>query len=110
MRFSPPNEASEACVLPHVGGVTRTILTHRGQAVRQSVERAEQGTRQVAQRERRWLVPFGRAGHAANRLVYIIVGCLAAQAAVGAGGETTDTGGALGHILEAPFGRLALIT
>jgi hypothetical protein len=76
--------------------------------MRRSIDRAEQGTRRVALRESGWLVPLGRAGYAANGLVYIIVGFLAAQAAVGAGGETTDTGGALGHILEAPFGRVAV--
>jgi hypothetical protein len=92
----------------HVRGVHHITLTQGEQAVRRSVDRAEQDTRRVAQREHRWLVPLGRAGYAANGLVYIVVGCLAAQAALGVGGETTDAGGALGHILEAPFGRFAL--
>lgn len=75
---------------------------------RQRVGRVEQGARGVAQRQQKWLVPLGRAGFAANGVVYLIVGALAAQAAFGAGGDTTGTGGALGHIVEAPFGRLLL--
>lgn len=80
----------------------------RNNPVTPSVERAEQSGRRLAQREHAWLVPLGRAGFAAIGCVYLIVGVLAAQAAVGAGGETTDTAGALGHIVQAPFGRLAL--
>jgi hypothetical protein len=76
---------------------------------RDRVDRAEQGARHVAQRQQGWLVPLGRAGFAANGLVYVIVGFLALQAALGAGGDTTGTGGALGHIVEAPFGRLLLV-
>jgi hypothetical protein len=79
-----------------------------GQRAQASVAHAQQGARRVAQRERAWLVPLGRAGYAANGLVYLIVGYLAAQAALGVGGETTDTGGALGHIVQAPFGRVLL--
>lgn len=71
-------------------------------------DRAQTGGRRLAQRERDWLVPLGRAGFAANGLVYIVVGWLAAQAALGNGGDVTDTGGALGHIIQAPFGRIVL--
>ncbi|GAC1313297.1 MAG: DUF1206 domain-containing protein [Chloroflexota bacterium] len=76
------------------------------EAVPRSFRRAEQGGRRLAERERRWLVPLGRAGYAANGLVYVVVGALAVQAAMGSGGDTTDTGGALGYILQAPFGRV----
>jgi hypothetical protein len=75
---------------------------------RARVDRAEQGARQITQQQRPWLVPLGRAGYAASGAVYLIVGLLAAQAALGGGGDTTGTGGALGHIIEAPFGRLLL--
>jgi hypothetical protein len=78
-------------------------------AVRGPIYQAAQGARRrVAERESRWLVPFGRAGFAANGVVYVIVGVLAAQAALGRGGDTTDLGGALGHLLEAPLGRVAV--
>lgn len=55
-----------------------------------------------------WLVRFGRLGYAAKGLVYIVVGFLATKAAIGIGGGTTDTKGALRAIGEAPFGRIAL--
>ena len=55
-----------------------------------------------------WLVRFGRLGYAAKGLVYIVVGFLASKAAIGVGGRTTDTKGALRTIGEAPFGRIAL--
>jgi len=62
----------------------------------------------VAQGQHTWLVPLGRAGYATAGIVYLIVGALAAQAALGTGGDTTGTGGALGHIVDAPFGRVLL--
>jgi hypothetical protein len=62
----------------------------------------------AARRSRPWLEPLGRAGYAANGVVYGLVGILAAQAAIGAGGATTDTHGALVPILQAPEGRLLL--
>ena len=62
----------------------------------------------VVRRQRGWLVPLGRAGYAAKGVVYLLVGVLAAQAAAGRGGDTTDTEGALLHILQAPSGTLLL--
>ena len=56
-----------------------------------------------------WLVRLGRLGYAAKGLVYIVVGFLASKAAIGVGGRTTDTKGALRTIGEAPFGRVALM-
>src|SRR5437764_407493 len=82
-----------------------TALPKSGRAARQSINEAERSGRRVAQQQRSWLVPFGRAGYAAVGIGYIIIGVLAAQAAVGVGGDTTDTGGALAHIVLAPFGR-----
>ncbi|MBV9173925.1 MAG: DUF1206 domain-containing protein [Chloroflexi bacterium] len=75
---------------------------------RNTVDNAARSGRHVAQREQQWLIPLGRAGFAANGVVYLLVGVLAAQAALGVGGDTTDTGGVLGHIVEAPFGRVLL--
>jgi hypothetical protein len=56
-----------------------------------------------------WLVRLGRLGYIAKGLVYVVVGFLATKAAIGIGGETTDTKGALRAIGEAPFGRIALV-
>ena len=56
------------------------------------------------------LVMLGRAGYAAKGLVYIVIGALAAKAAVGAGGgATTDSRGALSVIQDGPLGTIALV-
>lgn len=59
-----------------------------------------------------WVEKLARFGFAAKGVVYFIVGLLAAQAALGLGGQTTDTNGALGTIVTQPFGKflLALVT
>jgi hypothetical protein len=68
--------------------------------------------KQVAQHEMRqarpWIEWLGRFGYAAKGIVYGVVGVLAAQAAFGAGGATTDTSGALLAILQQPFGQILL--
>jgi len=57
-----------------------------------------------------WIEGLGRFGYAAKGLVYLIVGGLAVQAALGEeGGATTDQSGALSHIASAPFGRSLLV-
>ncbi|MFN8633297.1 MAG: DUF1206 domain-containing protein [Chloroflexota bacterium] len=56
-----------------------------------------------------WLEGLGRFGYAAKGVVYLVVGELAVQAALGTGGQTTDTKGALAHIAAAPFGRSILV-
>jgi Domain of Unknown Function (DUF1206) len=55
-----------------------------------------------------WLERLARLGYAAKGLVYFIVGFLAAQAAFGTGGRTTDTSGALTTIVTQPFGKFLL--
>jgi hypothetical protein len=55
------------------------------------------------------LVMLGRAGYAAKGSVYVVMGALAAGAAVGAGGATTDTRGALNVIGDGPMGMIALL-
>jgi hypothetical protein len=49
-----------------------------------------------------------RVGYAARGVIYVIVGALAALAAIGRGGETTDSEGALVEVLGAPFGKILL--
>jgi len=51
---------------------------------------------------------LGRFGYAAKGTVYLIVGVLAVQAALGDGGKTTDQTGALNHIAAMPFGKVLL--
>ena len=55
------------------------------------------------------LVMLGRAGYAAKGIVYVVIGALAARAAVGAGGATTDSRGALNVIHDGPMGTVALV-
>lgn len=55
-----------------------------------------------------WFERLARFGYAAKGAVYIVVGLLAAMAAFGTGGKTTDTRGALETIVEQPFGRVLL--
>ncbi len=71
---------------------------------------------QVEQRARRGvhqaspvLVALGRFGYAAEGLVYVLIGVLAIQVALGLGGETTDSKGVLLRIVGAPLGHILLI-
>ena len=52
---------------------------------------------------------LGRAGYAAKGIVYVVMGALAAKAALGAGGRATDTRGAIGVIADGPLGTIALV-
>lgn len=63
-------------------------------------------------RSKRWarnLHFIARAGYAARGIIYVIVGGLAALAAFGRGGSTTDSRGALSQVLGAPGGKFLLI-
>jgi hypothetical protein len=51
---------------------------------------------------------LARLGYAAKGVVYVLIGWLAVQAALGTGGRTTGSRGALLEILAGPFGRVAL--
>lgn len=55
-----------------------------------------------------WVIWLARLGYAAKGTVYIIIGALAFQAAIGTGGETTDQKGALQQIAQEPFGQVLL--
>jgi len=53
----------------------------------------------------KWLA---RLGFVAKGFVYVIIGVLAVQAAIGSGGSATDQRGALRTVLHQPFGRTML--
>lgn len=50
-----------------------------------------------------------RTGYAARGIIYVIVGSFAALAALGRGGGTTGSRGALTEVLNAPFGTVLLV-
>lgn len=55
-----------------------------------------------------WVRRFGRFGYMTKGIVYGMIGILAILAAIGPGGETTGTSGALQSIAEMPFGEVVL--
>ena len=55
-----------------------------------------------------WIVRFARVGFAAKALFYMLIGALAARAAFGSGGETTDSRGAMRLIGDSPGGLFTL--
>jgi hypothetical protein len=57
-----------------------------------------------------WIERIARFGYATKGVVYIVIGALATMAAVGMGGQTTDTHGALQTIENQPFGKFVLAT
>ncbi|NEQ20548.1 MAG: DUF1206 domain-containing protein [Microcoleus sp. SIO2G3] len=56
-----------------------------------------------------WIERFARFGYAAKGMVYIIVGLLAIEVALGLGGKVTDSEGALQAIMIQPFGKVLLL-
>jgi hypothetical protein len=60
-------------------------------------------------RTKPWIVRLARFGYAVKGVVYFLVGLLAIQAAIGVGGETTGTEGALKMINRQPFGQVLLL-
>src|SRR6187549_2618386 len=56
-----------------------------------------------------WVEVLARIGYVVRGVLYIVVGILAVQVALGAGGETTDKGGALTAIGIQPFGTVLLV-
>lgn len=56
-----------------------------------------------------WVEGLARVGYVAKATLYITIGLLAAQAAFGPGGKTTDTQGALRLVHGMTFGRVMLL-
>jgi hypothetical protein len=53
-----------------------------------------------------WVETMARCGYATKGVVYVIVGVLAVMTAIGAGGATKDSSGAIETIAQQPFGRI----
>jgi hypothetical protein len=63
----------------------------------------------VAQRHARSIGWMARAGYVTRAFLYFIVGGLAALAAFGHGGDTTDSKGAIAELYRQPFGQVLLV-
>ncbi len=74
------------------------MATQAGESVKAPLRKASPGIRILA-----------RAGYAAKGVVYIVIGWLAARAAAGMGGKTTDTSGAVRVIGDGPAGAAVLL-
>jgi hypothetical protein len=64
--------------------------------------------RRAERKAKSWVERLARVGYSAAGFVYIVIGALAIQAAMGPGGETTDKEGAFLEILSEPFGQVLL--
>ncbi len=69
----------------------------------------QQSAKSKAHQAKPWLERLARLGFLAKGAVYLTVGVLAAQAAFGSGGKTTDTQGAVQTISRQPFGQVLLL-
>jgi hypothetical protein len=56
-----------------------------------------------------WMLLLARCGYGAKGVVYLIIGLLAIQLSLGAGGSATDQHGALMTISQQPFGKFLLV-
>jgi Domain of Unknown Function (DUF1206) len=73
-----------------------------------SLENTKDHAEQISRAARRWIVPLARFGYAAKGAVYVIIGLLAALAALNRGGRTTDSQGVFREILSRPYGQVML--
>lgn len=55
-----------------------------------------------------WIVGLARAGFVAKAALYGTIGAFAALAGLRIGGGSTDTGGAMSALVDAPFGRVLM--
>jgi hypothetical protein len=69
---------------------------------------AQTVARRVKEAPDHWVATLARLGYATIGVVYLLIGALATQAALGTGGAIEDTRGVLSTIARQPFGRLLL--
>ncbi len=70
--------------------------------------KSKKTARQVYREARPWVIRLARFGYAAKGIVYMIIGGLALQSALGSGGETTGPVGAIQEVARQPFGKILL--
>lgn len=56
-----------------------------------------------------WLEKLARWGYASRGIIYFVIGSLALMAAIGNGGSTTDSKGAIAKLMQAPGGWLLVL-
>ena len=78
------------------------------EGVKDGAREVEDKAREAVHKASPWIVRLGRFGLVAKGVVYLIVGALAIQAALGTGGEVTDQDGAFRAVLRQPFGAVLL--
>lgn len=78
-------------------------------SVRMDISESINRTADNVVRTKPWVVRLARLGYAAKGLVYFLIGLLAIQVALGVGGQTTDSEGALQTIYRQPYGQVLLI-
>jgi hypothetical protein len=76
--------------------------------LKSQVRTLEADARRATRKVSPWIVRLGRAGLVAKGVVYLIIGTLALQAALGGGGALTDREGALRTVLRQPLGTVLL--
>ncbi|MBA3423415.1 MAG: DUF1206 domain-containing protein [Rubrobacteraceae bacterium] len=72
-----------------------------------STKEARQQAEKAARKASPWIERLARFGYLAYGVVYVLVGFLAVQAAIG-GGKTASQEGALSTVLRAPLGKVLL--
>jgi hypothetical protein len=78
-------------------------------SVAQNGPSVEQHAERAAGKARSWIERLARVGYVAYGMVYVLVGVLAMQAALGGGGKPASQEGALRQVLLAPLGRVLLL-
>jgi hypothetical protein len=78
-------------------------LSQDGSSTQEAREQAENAARKASP----WIERLARFGYLAYGVVYVLVGFLAVQAAIG-GGKTASQEGALSTVLRAPLGKVLL--
>ncbi|TSB47950.1 DUF1206 domain-containing protein [Alkalicoccobacillus porphyridii] len=73
-----------------------------------SKQQTKQKASEATKESKPWIRRFGRFGYMSQGFVYILIGILSFMAAIGVGGDTEDTTGALQSLAGIPFGEVVL--
>src|SRR5262245_39115666 len=107
-----PSRASRSfwhalCSLPFSRS-SRSICHSGGHVMGEITAAAQTVARRVKEAPDHWVATLARLGYATIGIVYLMIGTLATQAALGTGGAIADTRDVLVTIARQPFGRVLL--